>query len=170
VANTYTQLYVQIVVAVRGRDHVIQGEHKDEIQKVMTGIVSHLGSKMISINNMPDHFHLLVGLKLATSVSELAGKVKSGSAKFIQEKRWIGGHFEGQEGFGAFSYSRSQLPAVVRYIENQETHHRRAPRALSPMTSPKTRLNHTEREGICGSARPSLNPPASSCRSKRLSA
>ena len=124
-ANTYTQLYVQIVFAVRGRDHVIQREHNAELQKYMTGIVSHLGSKMIAINNMPDHFHLLVGLKPATSVSELAGKVKSGSSNFIQNQGWIAGRFEWQEGFGAFSYSRSQLSAVIRYIENQENHHRR---------------------------------------------
>jgi putative transposase len=123
-ANTYTQLYVQIVFAVRGRDHVIQREHNAELQKYMTGIVSHLGSKMIAINNMPDHFHLLVGLKPVTSVSELAGKVKSGSSNFIQNMGWIAGRFDWQEGFGAFSYSRSQLSTVIRYIENQENHHR----------------------------------------------
>jgi len=123
-ANTYTQLYIHVVFAVHQRQSLIRAEHKDELQKYMTGIVTNLKSKLIAINNMPDHFHLLIGLKPDMSLSDLVGKVKSGSSNFIRDKRWIAGRFEWQEGYGAFSYSRSQLPVVIRYIENQERHHR----------------------------------------------
>ena len=78
---------------------------------------------MITINNMPDHLHLLVGLRPDSSLSDLVRDVKAGSSKFINEKRWVIGRFSWQEGFGAFSYSRSQLGAVIRYIENQQKHH-----------------------------------------------
>ena len=91
----------------------------------MTGIVTNLGSKLIAINNMPDHFHLLIGLKPDISLSELIGKVKSGSSGFINQRRWVAGRFEWQAGFGAFSYARSQLDTVIRYIDGQQDHHRK---------------------------------------------
>lgn len=122
-ANTYTQLYIQIVFAVKYRQHLIAPARNDELQKYMTGTVTGLGSKLISINNMPDHFHMLVGLNPDMSVSALAGKVKSASSRFINSSGWVYGRFEWQEGFGGFSYSRSSLPSVVRYIENQQRHH-----------------------------------------------
>ncbi len=124
-ANTYTQIYIQVVFAVQGRQGLIRPEHKDDLQKYMTGIITNLGSKLIAINNMPDHFHLLVGLKPDMALSDLVSKVKSGSSGFINKQRWVAGRFEWQEGFGAFSYSHSQLGAVIRYIQNQETHHAR---------------------------------------------
>ena len=107
-ANTYTQIYIHVVFAVQGRQNLIHSDHKDELQKYMTGIVTNLGSKLIAINNMPDHFHLLVGLRPDMALSELVGKVKSGSSGFINKQRWVAGRFEWQEGFGAFSYSHSQ--------------------------------------------------------------
>jgi REP element-mobilizing transposase RayT len=122
-ANTYTQIYIHIVFAVEGRQNLIQPEHNDELQKYITGIVSGQKQKMITINNMPDHLHLLVGLKPDLALSELVRDVKANSSKFINEKRWVAGRFSWQEGFGAFSYSRSQLGAVIRYIENQQKHH-----------------------------------------------
>jgi putative transposase len=123
VANTYTQIYIQVVFAVEGRQNVIKPRHNDEIQKYITGIVSAQKQKLIAINNMPDHLHLLVGLRPDSSLSDLVRDVKANSAKFINEKRWMPGRFSWQEGFGAFSYSRSQLGAVIRYIENQQKHH-----------------------------------------------
>ena len=95
------------------------------MQKFMTGIVTKLGSKLIAINNMPDHFHLLIGLRPDLALSELVGKVKAGSSNFINKQGWIVGRFEWQEGFGAFSYAHSQLSNVIRYIRNQEKHHLR---------------------------------------------
>ncbi|HXR03522.1 MAG TPA: IS200/IS605 family transposase, partial [Verrucomicrobiae bacterium] len=109
--------------AVEGRQNLIQPKHNDELQKYTTGIVSGQKQKLIAINNMPDHLHLLVGLKPDLSLSDLVRDVKAGSSKFINEKRWVAGRFSWQEGFGAFSYSRSQLATVIRYIENQQQHH-----------------------------------------------
>jgi putative transposase len=122
-ANTYTQIYVHVVFAVEGRQNLIRAEHNEELQKYITGIVSGERQKMIAINNMPDHLHFLVGLQPDYALSDLVRAVKAGSSRFINEKRWVAGRFSWQEGFGAFSYSRSQLGAVIRYIENQQKHH-----------------------------------------------
>jgi len=124
-ANTYTQIYIQVVFAVRFRQGLIQPEHKDELQKYMTGIVTNNKQKLIAINNMPDHFHLLIGLKPNIALSDLVRDIKAGSSGFINEQGWVRGRFEWQEGFGAFSYSHSQLGRVIRYIQNQEQHHAR---------------------------------------------
>jgi len=122
-ANTYTQIYIHIVFAVEGRQNLIAPEHNDELQKFITGIVSGQKQKLIVINNMPDHLHLLIGLRPDSSLSDLVRNIKAGSSKFINGKRWVAGRFSWQEGFGAFSYSRLQLGAVIRYIENQQKHH-----------------------------------------------
>src|SRR5689334_1412349 len=124
-ANTYTQIYIQIVFAVQGRQSLIRSEHNDELQKYITGIVSGQKQKLLAVNNMPDHVHLLVGLNAALSLSELVRDIKANSSRFVNEKRWVGGRFSWQEGFGAFSYSRSQIDAVIRYIQNQQRHHAR---------------------------------------------
>jgi len=122
-ANTYTQIYLHVVFAVEGRQSLITLEHNDELQKYVTGIVTAQRHKLIAINNMPDHLHLLVGLRPDAMLSDLVRDVKAGSSKFINEKRWVMGRFSWQEGFGAFSYARSQLGAVIRYIQNQQKHH-----------------------------------------------
>jgi REP element-mobilizing transposase RayT len=122
-ANTYTQIYIHVVFAVEGRQNLIKPQNNDELQKYITGIVSVQKQKLIAINNMPDHLHLLVGLKPDMALSDLVRDVKANSSKFINEKRWVAGRFSWQEGFGAFSYSRSQLGTVIRYIENQQKHH-----------------------------------------------
>jgi REP-associated tyrosine transposase len=122
-ANTYTQIYIQIIFAVEGRQSLIAPDHNDELQKYITGIVSAQRHKLIAINNVPDHLHLLVGLRPDAALSELIRDAKANSSRFINEKRWVMGRFSWQEGFGAFSYSRSQLGAVIRYIQNQQTHH-----------------------------------------------
>jgi len=122
-ANTYTQIYLHVVFAVEGRQNLIKPEHNDELQKYITGIVSGQKQKVIAINNMPDHVHLLIGLQPDLALSELVRDVKAGSSGFIKRKRWVTGRFSWQEGFGAFSYSRSQLDTVIRYIQNQQKHH-----------------------------------------------
>ena len=124
-ANTYTQIHLHVVFAVEGRQSLIAPEHNVELQKYITGIVSAQRHKLIAINNMPDHLHLLVGLRPDAALSDLVRDIKANSSSFIKAKRWVRGRFSWQEGFGAFSYSRSQLGAVIRYIENQQKHHAR---------------------------------------------
>jgi putative transposase len=123
-ANTYSQLYIQIVFAVRGRQNLISKNNKDEIYKYITGIITNHKQKLIAINGMPDHIHILVGIKPDISLSDLVRDIKSNSSKFINEQKWINGKFEWQTGFGAFSYGHSQLSNVIKYIENQEEHHK----------------------------------------------
>jgi REP-associated tyrosine transposase len=122
-ANTYTQIYVHVVFAVEGRQNLIQPEHNDELQKYISGIVSAQRHKLVAINDMPDHLHVLIGLRPDSSLSDLVRDVKANSSRFINEQHWVKGRFSWQEGFGAFSYSRSQLGTVIRYIENQQRHH-----------------------------------------------
>jgi len=124
-ANTYTQIYIHIVFAVEGRQNLINPVHNNELQKYITGIVSRQNHKLIAINNLPDHLHLLIGMRPDSSLSVLVGDVKTGSSNFINRKRWVTGRFSWQEGFGAFSHSRSQLDAVIHYIKNQQKHHAR---------------------------------------------
>ena len=123
-ANTYSQLYVQIVFAVKGRQNLISKKWKGEIYKYITGIITNQKQKLIAINGMPDHIHILVGIKPNVSISDLVRDIKSSSSKLINEQKWINGKFEWQTGFGAFSYGHSQLTNVIKYIENQEEHHK----------------------------------------------
>lgn len=123
-ANTYSQLYVHIVFAVKGRQNLISKKWKDEVYKYITGIVTNKGQKLIAINGVSDHIHILVGLKPDKSLSDLVRDIKANSSKFINDKKWINGKFEWQTGFGAFSYSHSQLTNVINYIRNQEEHHK----------------------------------------------
>jgi len=109
-ANTYTQIYIHIVFAVEGRQSLIQPTHNEELQKYIVGIVSGQNQKLIAINNMPDHVHMLVGLKADVALSDLVRDVKAGSSGFINRKKWINGRFSWQEGFGAFSYS--EVPPI----------------------------------------------------------
>ncbi len=124
-ANTYSQIYIQIVFAVEGRQNLIDPSHNDELQKYITGIVTKQRHKLIAVNNVPDHVHVLIGQRPDAALSDLVGDIKSGSTNFINRQRWIKGKFNWQEGFGAFSYSRSQLDTVIRYDQNQQKHHQR---------------------------------------------
>jgi putative transposase len=124
-ANTYTQLYVQIVFAVKGRQNLISKIWKHELYKYITGIVTNEGQKLIAINGMLDHIHILIGLKPNKALSDLVRDIKANSSRFINEKKWINGKFEWQTGFGAFSYNHSQLTNVINYIQNQEEHHKK---------------------------------------------
>ena len=122
-ANTYTQLYVHIVFSVKGRQALIPKCHKTELHKYITGIITNKGQKLIQINSMPDHIHILMGMTPDAALSGLVKDIKVNSTRFINQKRWTVGQFGWQEGFGAFSYSHSQIPEVAAYIENQEIHH-----------------------------------------------
>lgn len=123
--NTYSQIYVQIVFAVKGRQNLILKQHREELQKYITGIVQNREQKMLSVFCMPDHSHLLVGMKPSVSISDLVRDIKAGSSNFINDRQWITGKFNWQEGFGAFSYSRSHIDSVIKYILNQEEHHKK---------------------------------------------
>ena len=122
-ANTYTQIYIHVVFAVQVRQNLIPKAHKEELHKYIAGIVRNKGQKLIAINTMPDHAHLLIGLKPDTALSDLVRDIKANSSGFINEKKWMRAKFRWQEGYGAFSYSHSQLGVVVGYIQNQEQHH-----------------------------------------------
>ena len=124
-ANTYTQIHLQLVFAVKFRAAVIDSSWKEELYKYMTGIVQEQKHKMIIINGVADHVHLLIGFKPHQSLSELMQDVKGSSSKWINERKLTRSKFNWQEGYGAFSYSNSDLPNVIRYIQNQEEHHRK---------------------------------------------
>ncbi|MBK7160010.1 MAG: IS200/IS605 family transposase [Ignavibacteria bacterium] len=124
-ANTYTQIHIQFIFAVKYRKGVILASWKDELYKYLTGIVQNNKHKMISINGMPDHIHLLAGIRPSQSISDLMKDLKGSSSKWINEKKFTKERFEWQEGYGAFSYGKSQVKNVISYIENQEKHHKR---------------------------------------------
>ena len=123
-ANTYTQIYIHIVFAVQGRYNLIPKTIREELHKYITGIVQNRNQKMLAILCMPDHTHILVGMKPDISVSDLTRDIKAISSKFINDNRLLKGKFNWQIGFGAFSYSKSQIDSVVKYILNQEQHHK----------------------------------------------
>jgi putative transposase len=124
-ANTFSQIYIQTVFAVENRQSLIKPEFKEELYKYLTGIVRNQGQKLIAINGMPDHVHILVGLQPAMALADLVRDIKSDSATFVNKQRFVRGRFNWQEGYGAFSYGHSQLNTVFRYIQNQEKHHQR---------------------------------------------
>ena len=123
--NTYTQIYIHIVFAVEHRDRLIHSSFKDELLKYITGIIQNRGHKLLAINSMPDHVHIFTGLNPANAISDLVRDIKKPSTDFINEKGWLKGKFKWQSGYGAFSYSHSQIDSVVKYIINQEKHHKR---------------------------------------------
>ena len=122
---TYTQIYVQIVFAVQGRQNLIAEKHREKLEKYICGIVSNKKSKPLAIYCNPDHTHILIGLHPAISISDITRDIKANSSKWINDNKWILGKFNWQAGFGAFTYSRSQIDSVVKYILNQPEHHKR---------------------------------------------
>ena len=124
-ANTYTQIHLQIVFAVRFRAALINKTWKDELYKYMTGIVQMQKHKMIIINGVEDHVHMLIGFKPHQSLSDLIQDVKGSSSKWINDRKLTKNKFNWQQGFGAFSYSMDALPNVINYILNQEEHHKK---------------------------------------------
>lgn len=125
-ANTYSQIYIQVVFAVAGRENAIRKDWRDELYKYITGIVKNNDQKLISIGGVEDHIHILLGIKPSIALSDLVRDIKANSSGFANEKRLAKGYFRWQEGFGAFSYSHSQLDDVIRYIQNQEEHHKKS--------------------------------------------
>ena len=124
-ANTYTQIFLQFIFAPKFRASLIQPSWEDELYKYITGIVQNNKHKMLAINGMPDHVHFLIGFHTTQTISDLMQDVKAYSSKWINEKRFVKSRFEWQEGYGGFSYSKSQLTQVIKYIMNQKEHHKK---------------------------------------------
>lgn len=124
-ANTYTQLYFHIVFAVKGRSNYISEQWKDELYKYISGIIANKDQKLMIVNGMPNHVHLLIGTKPNCNLSDLIRDIKANSSKWINEKKFTNFHFEWQTGFGAFTVSQSGVPKAIEYIKNQEEHHRK---------------------------------------------
>lgn len=124
-ANTYTQIHIQFVFAVKNRQSLIHKEWKEQLNKYITGIVSNQGHKLLAINGMSDHIHLFIGMRPTQSMSDLIQDIKGDSSKWINQNGFVKGKFEWQSGYGAFSYSRSHISNVIKYIENQEEHHKK---------------------------------------------
>ena len=124
-ANTYTQLYVQFVFSVKGRENLIKEKFRDELEKVMCGIITDHKCKTYAIYCNPDHTHIFVGLHPTISVSKIIEQVKAGSSNWLNEKKYIAGKFSWQDGYGAFTYSKSHIDKVVKYILNQSEHHKK---------------------------------------------
>jgi putative transposase len=124
-ANTYTQIHIQFVFTVQNRDCIIQNNWKDELYKYITGIVRNHLHKPLIINGMPDHLHLLIGLRPSQSISDLMQDIKGDSSQWINNRKFVKGKFSWQEGYGAFSYRKSEISDVINYIENQTSHHKK---------------------------------------------
>lgn len=122
--GTFSQIYIQIVFAVKGRHSMIQSSWENELYKYISGIVKNKEQKMLAINGMPDHIHFLIGMKPSCCLSDLIREVKKSSNEFINERKFTPSRFYWQEGFGAFSYSHSALNNVINYIDNQKEHHK----------------------------------------------
>ncbi len=124
-ANTYTQLYIHLVFAVKNRNALIKKIWKNELEMYITGIVQNHAHKMLAINTMPDHIHIFIGYDVNQLIPKLVEEIKTSSNEWIKNNKLSRIHFEWQRGYGAFSHSRSQIDRVVKYILNQENHHRK---------------------------------------------
>jgi len=124
-ADTFSQIYIQVVFAVQNRKALILSEWEEELNKYITGIVQNKGQKMLTINGTANHIHFLIGMKPTCCLSDLVREIKKSSVAFIKEKQFSKFQFRWQEGFGAFSYGQSQLSDVIRYIVGQKEHHKK---------------------------------------------
>ena len=124
-ANTYTQIHIHAVFAVQNRLSLIQKQWQDELYRYITGIITNNGHKVLQIGGMPDHVHVLFGMRPTQSLSNLMQDIKGDSSLWINKKQLIRGNFSWQEGYGAFSYGKSQIDNVVKYILQQEKHHKK---------------------------------------------
>jgi putative transposase len=123
--NTYTKLHIQLVFAVKFRAALIHKEWKEDLHKYITGIFQRNDHKLLQINSMPDHIHIFIGMRPHQSISAIVQNVKTESSKWIKTQKFCNGFFGWQDSYGAFSYSKSHVPDVIRYIQNQEIHHQK---------------------------------------------
>ncbi len=125
--NTYSQIYIQVVFSVKGRESLIQTDWEEPLYQYITGIVAHKNQKMLAINGIQDHIHFLIGMQPSCCLSDLVREIKKSSNQFIKDNRFCKFSFGWQEGFGAFSYGLSQRANVIQYIHNQKEHHQKTP-------------------------------------------
>lgn len=123
-ANTYTQIHIQTVFAVKNRQSLIKPEWKNDLYKYITGIIQAHDHKMLQINGVADHIHIFFGMRPTQSISDLMKQVKQDSSKWINTNGLADGRFSWQGGYGAFSYQKSEVPRIIKYIMNQEEHHK----------------------------------------------
>ena len=124
-ANTYSQIHIQIIFTVKGREQLIKEEHREELQKYITGIITNKNQKLLAIYCMPDHTHIFMGVRPNIAISDLVRDIKANSSSYITENNLTKKTFSWQEGYGVFSYSKSQVDTVVKYILNQAEHHKK---------------------------------------------
>lgn len=124
-AGTFSQIYIQLVFAVKGRDCLIHLSWEERLYQYITGIVRKKEQKLLAINGMPNHIHLFIGLKPSCCLSDLVREIKKSSNEFISENKFTRFKFSWQEGYGAFSYGHSQIDAVIKYIMRQKEHHQK---------------------------------------------
>ena len=122
--GTFSQIYIQIIFAVKGRRPLIKDIWEDELYMYITGIVQNYGQKMLAINGMSDHIHIFIGMKPSCCISDLVREIKKASNRFIREREFTRYHFDWQNGYASFSYSYSALNDVIKYIMNQKEHHK----------------------------------------------
>ncbi len=123
-ANTYSQMYAQVVFSPKGREHLILPSFEERLYQYITGIVAENNQKLIAINGMPDHIHIFFGFKPTICIADLVGTIKTASSKFIKKERFLPGTFSWQDGYGVFTYAHSQLDMMAKYVMNQKEHHR----------------------------------------------
>jgi REP element-mobilizing transposase RayT len=124
-AGTFSQIHIQIIFAVKRRENLIDNTWKDELCKYISGIIKGKDQKPIIVNGVADHMHVFMGLRPAKSIADMARDIKNNSSNFINSNKFLKGKFSWQEGYGAFSYSHSQIERVYNYILNQEEHHKK---------------------------------------------
>ena len=124
-AGTFSQIYIQVVFAVKGRESLISSLWEEELYKYISGIVTNKGQKILAIQGTSDHIHFLIGMKPSCCLSDLVREIKKSSHQFIEDKKFLKYRFQWQEGYGAFSYSHSSLDNVIKYIMNQKEHHKK---------------------------------------------
>lgn len=124
-ANTYSQMYVQIIFSVKGRDNLIKEDIWKDLEKYICGIIYNNSCKPLAIFCNPDHTHILIGLHPIISVAKITANIKANSSKWLNNKNYFNGNFKWQDGYGAFTYSKSQISSVIKYINNQPNHHKK---------------------------------------------
>ncbi len=123
-ANTYSQISIHAVFAVKGRENLITSKWRDQLHQYIAGIVNSIGAKSLSVGGWKDHVHVFFGMPVVVSISDMVGKIKANSSRWINEQRFVQGTFQWQSGFGAFSHSRDERDRIFKYIMGQEEHHK----------------------------------------------
>lgn len=123
-ANTYSQISIHVVFAVKGRENLITRNWRDDLHRYISGIITANGAKSLAVGGWKDHVHIFIGMPVTTCIADFMRIVKASSSKWINEQRFVKGKFQWQSGYGAFSHSRSQRDTVIKYIVAQEEHHK----------------------------------------------